>query len=436
MMKEIFKKIIIELLSREAKAVLKKYSPKVVAITGTVGKTSTKDAIYTALSQFVSVRRSPKSYNSELGVPLTILGMRNVGGSAMGWFKVLLEGLVLIVFPNHYPKWLVLEVGVDKPGDMEAITKWLKPDIAVVTKLSEIPVHVEAFGKPEDVFEEKGKLVKALKPGGILVLNADDKDVLAYRNLSEEKVFLFGNKPGSNMTASNYEVAYDDLGIPRGVTFDIISKSEGELEQPLKVGLSGTLGESHTYHILAALSVVKILGEDLTVAIKPFRDMKPTRARMRLIEGLKGSLIIDDTYNSSPIAVEEALKTLKSLKAKRKIAILADMLELGRFTVEAHRRVGEKAAKVVDILATVGIRSRYTAESAMQNGLSEKEVFQFEDSVEAGKFMKDLIKEGDVILIKGSQGTRMERAVLELMRKPEDAEKLLVRQDTEWLARP
>lgn len=435
MMKDILKQILVQLLYKESAAVIKKYQPKIVAVTGTVGKTSTKDAIHHALSQFVSVRRSPKSFNSELGVPLTILGVKNPWSSPLGWLKVLSEGLMLILFPNHYPKWLVLEVGTDKPGDMELITKWLKPDVVVATKLAEVPVHVEAFSSPEELFAEKGKLIEALKTGGTVILNADDKNVLAYKNLSNEKVMLFGKKSGADIGVRNYDVVYDDNKNPRGIMFDVVL-GQGEVEEKaVQIAIPNTLGETSVYHILAALSVVKVLGEDVTVAAEALRDMRQAPGRMRLIEGREKSIIIDDTYNSSPVAVEEALKSLKAVKAKRKVAILGDMLELGRFAVDEHRKVGEKVAKIVDVLAVVGIRSRYTAELAMQHGLSEKEVFQFDDSKEAGKFMKDLIKEGDVILIKGSQGTRMERVVEELMAHPEEKERLLVRQDEEWKRR-
>ncbi|MHB1330804.1 MAG: Mur ligase family protein, partial [Minisyncoccota bacterium] len=185
-MKEILKQILIKILYKESELILKKHKPKVVAVTGTVGKTGTKDAIYSVLREFEYVRRSPKSFNSEIGIPLTILDVKNPGDDILGWVKVLLEGLLIAFFPSHYPKWLVLEVGTDKPGDIEEITKWLKPDVVVVTKLADVPVHVEAFGSKELLFEEKGKLVQALKTGGTLILNADDERVVAFEELTNE----------------------------------------------------------------------------------------------------------------------------------------------------------------------------------------------------------------------------------------------------------
>ncbi len=253
-MKNVFKQIVVSILEWEAKLVLKKYKPKIVAITGSVGKTSTKDAVYTALSRFYFVRASKKSQNSEIGIPLTILNLSNVERSMdfLGWLTNILNGLILVIMPSHYPEWLVLEVGTDKPGDIARATSLITPDIVVVTKLSKVPVHVEFFATAEDLFAEKGNLVKALKREGTLILNADDEDVLAYKNLSEEKVLLFGTGNGADITAKDYEVVYEENGLPRGITFKV--ESEGE-EYP--VFLEGTLGEHHAYGVLSAFAVCR-----------------------------------------------------------------------------------------------------------------------------------------------------------------------------------
>lgn len=403
-MKNIFKAIIVYLLSKESQAILKKYQPKIIAITGTVGKTSTRDAVYTALSQFESVRKSPKNFNTEIGIPLTILDAENGGSNPLSWSKVLLEGLLLILLPSLYPKWLVLEVGTDRPGDIEGLSKWLRPDVVIVTKLSAVPVHVEAFGMPEDLFEEKGFLVKALKAGGLLILNAEDKEVMKYKDLTKESVMTFGG-------GENYEIVYEN-NLPTGVRFEVGGQT---------INLFGTLGKQHIQHASVALAVMKLLGEDLQASAKALSGVEPTAGRMRLIEGLNSSVLIDDTYNSSPVAVEEALKSLKAVKSKRKIAILGDMLELGRYTADEHRKAGELARKCAKILVTVGVRAKLMAGD-----------YHFSEAREAGKFMKDLIKPGDTILIKGSQGMRMEKCVEELMAHREDKGNLLVRQGIEW----
>ncbi len=432
-MKNLLKQIVIKLLELEARAVLRKYKPKIVAITGTVGKTSTKDAVYTALSNFYFCRKSQKSNNSELGIPLSVLGIKNADESSVslksffGWSKNILDGLDILMLPHHYPEWLVLEVGTDRPGDIESVTKWIKPDITIVTKLSKIPVHVEFFASPEDVYIEKGKLVEATKAGGAVILNADDEDVLAYKNLSDEKIILFGNAFEADIQGSDYDVLYDADKLPCGISFKVTSDEESH-----RIELLETLGAHHAYHILAALAAVSALKEDIGIAARSFRKHELTPGRMRLLDGIKGSMIIDDSYNSSPIALEEALKTLKSLKVKRKIAVLGDMLELGKYSLEAHKKAGEIAKESADILITVGLRSRATAEYAIDSGMDEEGVFQFDDSNEAGKFIQNIIKKGDVILVKGSQGVRMEKTVEEIMLDPENKEDLLVRQYGFW----
>jgi len=434
-MKKQFKRLVTYLLEKEAVAVLRKYKPRVITINGSVGKTSTKDAVSTVLSRFYACRKSYKSFNSEIGVPLTILNIPNVGRNFIGWVKNLINGLVLIFLPHFYPEWLVLEVGADAPGDIEKISKWLKPDIAIVTKLSKIPVHVEFFSSPEELFEEESNLVKVLKKGGTLILNADDPDVLAYRNLTTEKTILFGCSKDFDVSYKHYKIVYGENSLPEGISFEILNAGES-----FPVFLEGTLGEHHVYHIMASIAVSVVLNEPIEEALKAFKYHEPTPGRMRLIEGLNKSIILDDSYNSSPVALEEALNTLKSLKKSksgRKIAALGDMLELGKYSIQEHKKAGVQVAEVADMLLTVGVRSRFIAESALANGMSEENILQFNTSREVGEFLKNRIKKGDAVLVKGSQsGIRMERVVEAIMAHPEKKEELLVRQDKEWKERP
>ena len=157
MKKSILKKIIAYILKLESRLVLWKYKPKVIAITGSVGKTSTKDAVYAVISKFSYVRKSEKSYNSEIGLPLTILGCPNGWSNPYTWTKNILVGLWLIIWPNKYPEWLVLEVGVGKPGDMKRTASWLKTDAVIMTAIGETPVHIEFFDSRKHLIEEKEK---------------------------------------------------------------------------------------------------------------------------------------------------------------------------------------------------------------------------------------------------------------------------------------
>jgi len=432
MIKHTFKKIIAKVLEFEARAIIKKYQPRIIAVTGSVGKTSTKDAVYAVISKSLHARKSEKSFNSDIGVPLTIIGCNNAWNDPVKWLQNLWHGLSLIVFKNSYPEWLILEVGADRPGDIKQISSWLKPDVVVVTKFANVPVHIEYFKSKEEVIAEKGNLVSALKHNGVLVLNSDDVDVYEFKNKTTNKVITYGMMGDTQVKATNYAVYYsEDRGEPFGITFKV-----EYMGNCLPVRIIGTLGQNNIYSSLAALAVGISLGLNLVESAENLSKYITPRGRMSLIKGIKGSTIIDDTYNASPVAVESALETLKNLKTKyRKIAMIGDMMELGKHSAQSHKEIGVLAASACDILVTVGLRSRAMAESAIDSGLDEDSVLQFDTSIEAGKFIKDYIKEGDVILLKGSQSTRMERAVYEIMAEPEKASELLVRQEEEWLKR-
>ena len=156
-MKSYLRRLVVTLLTFEARQILKKYKPKIVAITGSVGKTSTKDAVAKILESRFSIRKSQKSYNSELGVPLTIIGAETGWSSPLKWLRAIWQGIKIIIRLENYPEILVLEIGADRPGDIKKIRSWIKPDLAIITALAPIPVHVEFFSSPEELFEEKSE---------------------------------------------------------------------------------------------------------------------------------------------------------------------------------------------------------------------------------------------------------------------------------------
>ncbi|MDP6387682.1 MAG: Mur ligase family protein [Candidatus Pacebacteria bacterium] len=430
-MKQIFKKIIIFILTLEARIVLKKYNPRIVAITGNIGKTISKDAVYTVLSSAFFVRKSQMSFNSEIGIPLTILGLPNAWSDFFLWMQNIIDALKLIVLKNHYPKWLVLEVGADRPGDIKSISRWLKPDVVVMTHLPDVPVHIEFFDSAQDVIEEKSHLVKALKDDGAFIVNADEKKTLALKSLvGERKVYAYGNSPGSSIIGSNYNILYKER-FPSGISFRVDYNSVS-----VPVEIEGVLGKQHIYPILSALAAGVSQGLNIASMGQALEKHETPAGRMKLIEGINDSLIIDDSYNSSPVALKEALNTFKSINSSgKKIAVLGDMMELGSHSVESHINAGKLAAEAADILITVGIRAKYIAQGAMENKMKKKEIFQFNDSKSAGEKLAAILNDGDITLIKGSQSVRMERIVEKVMAYPEKKYRLLVRQGEEWQIR-
>lgn len=429
-MKQLFKRTIASLLAAEARLLLARTKPKIIAITGSVGKTSTKDALYAVLRGRVHARKSEKSFNSEIGVPLSILGLQNAWSNPLGWIKNLIDGLIIALTTREYPEWLVLEIGIDRPGDMGRIARWLKPNIVVLTRLPDVPVHVEYFASPEEVINEKLELVRALTPDGVLVYNHDDERARTAAAEIRQKTISFSRYSLSDFTASADKVIYEG-GHPSGVECTLTHGGEAVL---LKV--TGSLGVQHAYNYAAAAAVGALLAVPLDEAARALAEHAPPAGRMRLLKGTKDTLLIDDTYNSSPVALERALQSLKEIHgATRKIVVLGDMLELGQFSVLAHLAAGEQAATSADILITVGVRARGIAKGALNARMDESHIFQYDDAATAGRELERMLMAGDVVLLKGSQGVRLERIVEEIMAEPERAEELLVRQDPMWKKR-
>ena len=418
---------------------LARYQPKVVAVTGSVGKTSTKDALFAVIESEFRSRRSEKSFNGEIGVPLTILGLPNGWNNPFVWLSNIFNGFILCFFPKilqtkaiGFPEWLVLEIGADHPGDIENITKWLHPDAVVVTRMSEVPVHVEFFKSPEEVIKEKTFLVQALRDSGTLFLNADDKDVMSMRDAKRNTLlFTFGIEEPADFQSSNLEVTYEKLNgdnAPSGITFKVNYNGNS-----VPINVLGRFGRQHIYPALAALAFGQSLGLNTVSMADSLANYLPSPGRMRIIPGVKNTTIIDDSYNSSPVAVREALRTLGEIKTiGRKIAVLGDMLELGKYSVEEHKKAGKEVIGVAEILVTVGLRARDIAMGGLNNGMNERNIFQFDDSLGAGKYIEMMLEEGDIVLVKGSQGARMEKIVEEIMAEPDRASELLARQDPEW----
>ena len=426
-MKELFKPLIVKLLVFEAKLVLARHKPFIIGVTGNLGKTSTKDAIFAVMKDHVHVRRSEKSLNSEFGVPLTIIGEKSGWSNPTAWFGILFRGL-FVPWSRTYPSHLVLEIGADRPGDIQSIASWLKPDITVVTQFGQVPVHIEFFENRDAVVEEKGYLVSALKESGLFVYNADDHDAAKLIPKTNARKIGIGIHENTDIKADTVRTYGETL---EGTEADVLIEG-----QSYHVVLPEVVGKSPVYCALPALAIARELNISLEVAAAALRDGDKPKGRMRILPGMNGSIIIDDTYNASPKATEHGIQSLADIKTKgRKIAVLGDMLELGEFTRDEHYKIGKVAAKAVHKLYTVGIRSRATAEGALDAGMLDENIMQCDSSIDAGKELVQILKKGDIVYMKGSQGVRMERAVKMILAETHEPKRYLVRQETQWLLR-
>lgn len=422
-----FKKPLQHHLRFLARRVLKKHQPLIIGITGNVGKTSTKEAVYTVLRSHFNVRRSLKNYNNEIGVPLTVLGLESAQRSFAGWLRILLAGWGQVLFNKDYPEILVLEMGADKPDDIQYLTKFIPCFIGVINAVGEIPVHVEFFQDVEDLAQEKSHLIKALPKNGWAILNYDDPLVRNMRQLTRAKTLLFGFDERAHIFASDLSFIKENQE-PVGLAFKVNYQGNS-----VPVRMPHILSRHQVYSTLAAIACGLALDLNLIEIVETLRKFEPLAGRLRQIAGIKQSLILDDTYNAAPAAALAALDALALFTKRRRVAVLGDMLELGGLSEKAHRQVGLRAAQVADLLVTVGLRAKFIAETAQKQGLAPTKIYHFENIELAMAQIEDLIKPHDVILVKASQGMRFEKIVKDIMAEPLRAKELLVRQDESWL---
>ncbi|MBT4349528.1 UDP-N-acetylmuramoyl-tripeptide--D-alanyl-D-alanine ligase [bacterium] len=414
------KKILYFTLKLLSIAVIKKYQPKIIGITGSVGKTSSKEAIFSVIKKNWRVRRSIKNYNNEIGVPLTILNQDTGGKSIVAWIKIVIAGLKLLVFKNKkYPQILVLEMGADKPGDIKYLTSIAPPDISVLIAIGRS--HLQNFGKIEETAKEKASILTPLTKKGFAILNNDDKRVAALAEQTKGNVLTYGKSEDSDIQIDNIKIIKQKHIY--GTSFDL--NFEGGT---WPVFLPQVLGKQHALAIASACTVGLALGMDPESIIKNLAHYQAARGRTNVLLGIKNSLVIDDSYNSSPMSSKMVIDTLAEMKTEgSKIIVFGDMLELGASTEEQHQKIGKYIADTdVDYLFVVGERARDVRRGAIKAGMSEDKIYHFPSTTQAGLFLQDRIKEGDVILVKGSRGMKMEQVVYEIMARPWEADDFLV----------
>lgn len=381
-MNNFIKNIFVSLLSLAAKRVLAKNKPMIIGVTGSAGKTSTKEAIGYVLKKTLGkdkVLVAEGNLNTEFGLPIVILGIRKPEQKA-DWLKVLLSALVNIIAPsqNLENKILVLEYGADAPGDIKKLTKIAPPSIGAVTIVGS--AHTMNFKTLEGVAKEKSQLIKALPKNGTAFLNKSD---------------LLVAKMARQTKAQVYFVSGVGLELSREIAKGIATKVFMISEENVKKALS---------------------------------DWIQPAGRLQIIAGKNNSMLLDDTYNANPPSTLLALNELKKhsdrLKSNRKIAVLGDMLELGQEEAKVHKGAALAAEKIADIVITIG--PRYAKTKIGKN---------FTSPQEAAHYLLGIIKKGDLILLKGSQSMRIELITRALLKNSKDAKKL-VRQSGYWLKKP
>lgn len=378
--------LLAKILALLAKIIINKFNPKIIGVTGSVGKTSTKEAIYEVLAKSKKyqgkVEKAHGGLNTEIGLALAILGIKKPG-YRFGWIWVILQAkfkTLKILITKQYPEILVLEYSVDKPGDMNYLTSIARPDIAVITQIG--AAHLHTFHSIDNVAREKIELACQLKPDGIAVLNEDNKYIKKYsKKIFFDKIWYHGN------------------------SFDSVKN--------------------------AAEKIAEIFQIDQKETNKILSNLKPVKGRLNIFRGIKNTTLIDDSYNANPLSMRRALKYLMKIgKRKTKFAILGDMRELGEMSKKEHQELAKVIANSVDKSILIGSdMQEYTAKKL--KGLKQSFV-SFQTFSEAKKTILNTIKGGEVILIKASQNTLFLERVTEMLLANKEDKKFLCRQSDMW----
>ena len=423
------RKFLEKILRFMARAVLAKYQPLIVGITGSVGKSLTKEAVALVLSMAHTVRTAEGNYNNEIGIPLTIIGASSGGASFARWIGVFFKWLQLMIVSARYPEILVLEMGIDRPGDMDYLLGFIPLRISVVTQVSSS--HLAFFGSLGNIAKEKGKLVAALREDGCAILNADDKRVLKMQERTKAKVITYGLDEGAALRADNL-VFHRDARRVEGFSFKLNYDGKS-----IPVHLPSVIARHHIAAALAAAAVGVALRMNLVEIASALEHFAPLPGRMRLLSGKDGIMLIDDTYNASPVSTGAALDVVKELVAPRTIVVLGDMLELGADAAQEHVLLADRViASGAHIVVTVGRHMRALYEALLAAGFSRKQALWLPDPMAAIESVRAIVRAEDLILIKGSRSMRMEKITEALLKDPSEAKTLLCCQSPEWRNRP
>lgn len=441
-------------LGASTRHVIERERPLIIAITGSVGKSTTRQMIRAVLeaSEYRQGLRVPsKNYNNQLGVPLTVFASLAPGRSPLLWGKLLLKAtLARMNLWKSGVKTFVLEMGADHPGDLQYLTSMARPMLSVVTAVTPedphwAPVHAANYPTIDALAHEKATLIRELTPGGTMVLNADDVRVINMRHDAPgAHLVTFGTTEAADVRILSTHVRAESTPtgqLPVGLEVKLVI-----VHQVHTVYLPGVFGTSAALALAASAAVGLAL--DITTAemLTGWRAFQPLPGRTRLIPGVKGTMLLDDSYNASPVAVLAALRDLASIQVdegtQQKIACLGEMRELGEQSAMLHEQIGMHAARLgIDVLAVTGAQAEAYRRGALLAGMKESQVHVFEDTPELGEWVQDILRPGDLVLAKASEGAhttkgvRMERVIKELMAEPSRASELLCRQEEVWQTR-
>ena len=360
-------------LLRLGAATKRKMGFRLAAITGSAGKTTTKDFAATMLARRFAVEKTPGTQNSQIGFPMSVMNL-----------------------PRR-PDWMVGEMGLSEAGNLSTLSRAFEPDVAAILLVA--AAHLQFFPSVDAIADAKAEILEGLKPGGTFVANADDPRVAAIAERHRGRVVRFGRAAGADVSARDVVVE------PEGSRF-VLTTPEGEAAVRLSVA-----GPHQVANFLAAAAIGFAVGVTPSECAAASVDLRPAAHRGVVRRHASGALLYDDAYNANPSSMKAGLETLAALPASRRIAVLGDMLELGPEEERWHRETGAAAARRADLIVCVGSRARVIGEGAAAAGFPESAIERFASPEEAAARLAGLLRAGDAVLFKASRAIGLERTV-------------------------
>ncbi|MBM7557938.1 UDP-N-acetylmuramoyl-tripeptide--D-alanyl-D-alanine ligase [Halanaerobacter jeridensis] len=355
---------------------LQQFSLPVIAVTGSTGKTTTKDLIASVVGQKYKTLKTQGNFNNEIGLPLTLFRL------------------------DESYEAVVLEMGMRGLGEIDQLTEIAPPDIGVVTNVGK--THIELLGSIDNIAQAKSELVQSLDSTGVAILNADDQRVKNMAQLTTADIIYYGIEAKADLKGGNIKT----LAQQDQVFFELFGAGEKtEVILPMP-------GEYNVYNALAAAAVGLELRLDLEQIQVGLSNASLTEKRNQILSTAAGIKIINDTYNANPTSVRAGLKTLSQISEQRKIAVLGDMLELGTVAEDEHYKLGAVvAAEGIDYLITIGDLAAEIARGAEDNGVDKSKIFTYNNKENLVVKLKNIMKADDTILVKASRGMKLEEIV-------------------------
>jgi len=366
---------VVAALRRFASTLKRRMGFRLAAITGSAGKTTTKEFTAAVLARRFAVEKTPGNQNSQIGFPMSIVNL-----------------------PNDFkPDWLVGEMGLSEPGDLVKLSRAFEPDVAALLLVA--PAHLQFFSSLDELAEAKAEILQGLKPGGTFVANADDPRVAAIANRFEGRTLRYGRTAPADVGARDIQSR------PGGNRFRLVTP-QGEAKVDLPVP-----GLHQVDNFLAAAAIGTAIGVTASDCAEAAAGLRAAQHRGELKPHRSGAVLYDDAYNANPSSMRAALETLSTLPGVRRIAVLGDMLELGADEERWHREAGSAVLGRADFLVAVGVRARELAAGAVAAGFPEEHVRRVDSAEEAAEALRGMLSEGDVVLFKASRGVGLDRAV-------------------------